>query len=324
MFVGDGKLAWLGFNGPDGSIQLQWELSRQQDIQYVVEQFPHETSVEIDGAISADDAAAVSKIGRLEQIGREWCSALGAGPSSADLTRLLTALEGKSHLRRVRFEGGFESGFGDAHLAKIATLPQLESLTILGAGGLTQRGLAELRNCRNLKELELDDMRLTKEALNCLGDLKQLRRLSLQSGLFDDADLKSLDRLDGLEELDLSGTNLDDGGARQLRTMPGLRRLSIDFTQVTKSGVIELLDPSTDFSAHNLEQISLDPDFIDDELIAALKKLPKLRLISFPWTVAGPLGDTSKSPNYPQLILRLQNAFPDREIVSVQMPFVTS
>ena len=207
---------------------------------------------------------------------------------------------------------------------KSQSFRKLSRLTIDDASGLTERGLGELRNCRNLNELELFRIRLTKEALNCLGDLKQLRRLSLWSGQFEDADLKPLIRLDGLEELNLSGTILDDDFARQLRTMPGLRRLGIDDTQITKSGLKDLLDPSINFSRHNLGQISLDPDFIDDELVEVFKKLPRLRLISFPWTAAMPLGDTRKSPNYPQMILKLQKALPDRDINSVQMPYIES
>ena len=195
--VGDESLSRLGVNGPQGEIALSWGLSKQKDIRYIVERYPHEARVEIDNTASRDVAAAVGAIDRLEQI---ECIYL----SPADLTRLLKSLERHPRLRDFIFVGG-HTKINDDQLAQIATFPQLEALSIRNdASQLTERGLAELQKCMNLKSIALHDMRLTEDALVRLCAFSQLRQLDLGGAQFINADL-SLRRLDGLEEIRFGG-----------------------------------------------------------------------------------------------------------------------
>ena len=308
--VGDKALACLGIDEPTGVIQIHWRRSQQQDIEYIVGQYPHETVVGISGTISDDDAAAFAGIGRMERL---WC--IWPTPST-DLARLIGHLQNHPGLREVELYVESGDRFDDAELAQLATLPQLRSLAILcDCSRVTEHGIAVLTNCGNLDVLALDGLRLTTKAVESLGDIKQLRRLSLTGGQFINADISALGRLDSLEELDLCGTNLDDSDARRLRDFPALRRLDVAGTQMTQAGVKELLDPSAGPSAHRLEHICIDADFIDDELIAIFKKLPRLHLIRVNWPDAGSASRSDWFPDYyHQLIKRLEQALPDREI----------
>ena len=248
--AGDDALSRLGLNGPVGPIVLPWGLSRRDEIQSIVEQFPRETIVEMDNTVSSDDAAAVGAIRRLEQIRCVY-------QPTTDLTQLLSALERHPHLRDFEYIGGLIK-INDAQLAQIATLSQLESLSVhSNASQLTEKGLASLRNCKKLEQLELDGARLTTDAMACFSEMKQLRRLDLTAAQFINADLSTLPPIDGLEELVLAGTNLDDDDALQLRAMPSLRRLNIVGTQMTAAGVKEMLDPSTQVSARNSRRFRL-------------------------------------------------------------------
>ena len=222
--------------------------------------------------VTSDDVAAAAGMERLERI------AFWYPLPDADLTRMLTMLEGNTHLREVSIGTRWQSNFDDAKLARLATLPRLESLSISHAKLLTERGLSALQNCRNLTELDLGEAGLTKDVMDRLGSMKQLRRLYLSQARFIGTDVSALSRLDRLEELDLWGTNAGDGDARQLRSFPSLRILNLGQTQITEVGVAELLGTAPDFSAHNLEQIELD-DTLCDEADAAAKKLPGLVLI---------------------------------------------
>jgi len=308
---GDKKLEWLGVSGPPDGIKVRWHRSQQQDIEYIVGQYPHETVVDASGAISDDDAAALAGVERLERL---WC---GWPTPSPDMARLVGRLQQHPGLREVELNVGSESPFGDTQVVQLATIPRLRSLSIEGdCGRVTERGIAALANCGNLEVLELDGLRLTKEVVESLGEIKQLRRLNLYNGQFINADVSALRRLDSLEELELSGTNLDDSDARQLRSFPALCCLSVVNTQMTQAGVDQLFDPSPGFSARRLEQTAVDADFIDDELTAAFKKLPRLHIIQVDWPDAGSAAHPDDATDYyHRLIERLQQALPDRDIV---------
>jgi len=313
--AGDEKLEWLGVGRPVDSFTLPWgSFGRQRDIefQHVVEQFPRQAVLQTSERISNADAAALAAIEKLERL---ECEGMG----TADLTRLLTKLEHHPNLRRLAVSPGPDGSVDNGHLASIATLPRLQSLALCSGAKLTERGLDRLRDCKSLAELEIDDLRLTSGALDILADIERLRRLNLSGAMFVHADLSTLSRLGGLEELCLWCTNLDDAHALQLRSLPSLRRLNIAYNRIgtvgaerlTPAGVKRLLDPSDGVFAHNLEQIALDADLIDDELIDLFKNLPRLHLIAVVWVTAPDCTD------YRPLILKLRKALPDRNIINL-------
>ena len=65
---------------------------------------------------------------------------------------------------------------------------------------------------------------------------------------------------------------------------------------MTGAGIARLLDPSANRFASVLEQISLDADTINDDMIAALKKLPRLRDVGVTWVFG--YGGRSELPTH--------------------------
>ena len=310
--IGDKNLGWLGIGRPPGVMVLRWHRLQQQDIEYIVSQYPHETIVDVSGEISDDDAVAIAGIARLERLNCGWPTL------SSDLSRLVAGLQHHPRLQELVLDGRNRTAFGDAELDQLATIPQLRSLAIVcDCSRVTERGIAALANCGNLEVLELEGLRLTKKLVESLGKIKQLRRLDLIDGQVINSDISALGRLDALQELEFWGTNLDDSDARRLRGFPALRRLEIANTQMTQAGIKELLDPSPGLSARRLEQISIDADFIDDDLIAVFRRLPRLHLIRVAWPDVGTAAHPDDpSDYYHQLIKHLEQALPDRDIVN--------
>ena len=211
MLAGDERLSWIGLNGPANSPAIWWSPSRQQEIQYIVEQFPEEVRIETANGLSPDDTA-IASIESLERIDFRW----GSG-----LTRLLRSLKGNAHLRELQIDH-CDGPIDAERMSLIATLPRLESLCISAERQPpAPHSLAWLCKCSALKYVGLYNSQLTPDALDCLGDTKQLRWLSLEgSHLCDDADLRPLCRLDKLDELYVSNTNLTDAAALRLRDFP--------------------------------------------------------------------------------------------------------
>jgi hypothetical protein len=302
--AGDEKLSWTGFNGPANfpTIWWGWQGSAgSKEIQYLVEQFPAEVGIEIG---EGDDVSAVASIKRLERVDVGW---------GANLARILTALKGNTHVREMRIAIN-DRPMGPEQVSLIATMPRLDSLSVLEpVRPKSQAWVAELPRCRSLKYLRLGYIVLGKDALNALGCMKQLRCLRLDSSEFSsDADLHALCGLEALDELRLSATNLNDSGALRLLDLPNLRRLRIDRTKLTSAVIVRLLDPSASRFAPGLEQICFDADAINDDVIAALKKLPRLHSIVLTW--APLVGPAAGYPKYTRIVSDRQRALPDRNV----------
>jgi len=306
--VGDDRLSSLGFNGPKGTFYLSPGIVPMQDIQYIVERYPRETCVTVGSVIPHDQANALAAIDRLERIRCTF-------NSRDDLTWLFGRLEGHSHLREIFVEFTDQNDtINDADLALVGKIPHIESLTIGNAAHqLTARGLDELRKCKMLKELALNGATLTDESLATLGNMPQLRRLNLSAPIPTNADISPLCRLRELEELFLYGDDFDDD-ARKLRSLPNLRRLTILCgPQYRNDGLKMMLDPSPGSAGHNLEQIYLSGDLVDDELISCLTTLPRLHLVSVQWVPR--VVRVNGVAQRPKLILTMDKALPGCDIV---------
>ena len=105
---------------------LRWHRLQQQDIEYIVSQYPHETVVDVSGEISDDDAVAIAGIARLERLNCSWPTL------SSGLSRLVAGLQHHPGLQEVVLDGRSRTAFDDAELDQLATIPQLRSLAIVG------------------------------------------------------------------------------------------------------------------------------------------------------------------------------------------------
>lgn len=112
--------------------------------------------------------------------------------------------------------------FGDAELARLAPLHANLHALNLSRSGVTDAGLAHLR------------------------EMKNLARLDLSNTAIGDAGLAHLAELRRLEYLNLYGTPVTDEGLRHLASIPTLRRVFLWQTAVTDEGVAFLQESLVD------------------------------------------------------------------------------
>ena len=88
--------------------------------------------------------------------------------------------------------------------------------------------------------VNLAGTKVTDAGLKELADLKQLTTLGLDSTQVTDAGLKELTHLKQLTLLDLNHTKVTDAGLKELKDLKQLTRLNLADTKVTDDGVAEL------------------------------------------------------------------------------------
>ena len=142
---------------------------------------------------------------------------------TADLTAAGAAhLDALPKLKELALVG---PGLDDSVLRQIARLSKLESLMFGGA--FTDVGLAQLRGCTHLKQLQLaamDGGRLTDRGLESLSGLTNLVHLSLVQ----------------MDEDGPSRWNVTDAGLLRLRGLKELQQLELGSSAVTEAGIAEL------------------------------------------------------------------------------------
>lgn len=163
----------------------------------------------------------------------------------------------------------------DAGLAHLAPLHELTGLQLDGhAKGLHGTGLAALSGLAKLKHLNLADSGIVDEALPSIGKFANLERLNLSRTLITGKGLQALAPLSHLKSLQLHGCRRLEGSM-----LGGLAALP------------------------ELAELSLDDDAIQDDAIASLEKLTKLRLLTLLMT-----------PNPGHGMARLEKALPKCQV----------
>jgi len=117
-----------------------------------------------------------------------------------------------------------------------------------------------------------------------LESLKNIKELNLSELKINDYDLKHIRGLTSLSTLDLSDTEITDVGLKQLSSLTALIKLNLGDTDVTDAGLKELS------SLISLEELLLYRAYIKDEGLkdlVSLKSLTKLYLVSSRITDAG-------------------------------------
>ena len=145
----------------------------------------------------------------------------------------------------------------DEDLVHVSRPPEIRSLA-LGHTSITDRGLKDLRDCRQLEWLDVSFTQVSDKGLMDLSELTSLRQLSLEQTRITDRSLDVVGRFRRLEELDLSGTAITDAGMAKLTTLKHLTALWLTDTRVT------------------------------DEVLTSLKELPRLERVDITGTGISP------------------------------------
>jgi hypothetical protein len=147
----------------------------------------------------------------------------GANDDKA-VARLLRHLEGLNRLEALRLDVGT---FGDLSARAVSALPMLRTLVVDDARGLTDNGLTELVQCKNLQVLDLHvSASITPEGIRRLSALPRLRVLALSDATgLDDRAIDALKVLPQLEEFRGTCVGMSQRGIERFAELRNLRRL---------------------------------------------------------------------------------------------------
>ena len=132
-------------------------------------------------------------------------------------------------------------------------------------------GLLNLRGLTELRRLFLQHTSVGDKGLGNLGRQPNLQELSIAHTVVTDAGLEPLGRMQSLANLHLSDTAITDSGLEYLRGTNNLGRLAIIGTIITGEGLS---------SVPTLVAVSVNPNFLTEENIAALKRNGSIKLLA--------------------------------------------
>lgn len=158
-----------------------------------------------------------------------------------------------------------------ASFAAVATLPNLQELTIHRAEKIDDRGSEHLAELRELRRLWLSATGCSDIAVAHVSKLPNLQCLSLAKSKITDVSMEHLKRSRSIQQLDLSDTSIGDIGLESIVQIPRLRVLILNGTRVTDSGMPIMV------SNRRLQRLDIDDTTITDEGVIQLKALTDLR-----------------------------------------------
>lgn len=174
------------------------------------------------------------------------------------------------------------STVGDATLARIATLPNLERLDIY-SNKITDDGLKPLASHRKLKELTLSSPHVTDKGLRHLTGLTALEELSIGLNLVGETQLDQIAILRQVTSLNIDGMQslvgpygIADDELEQISKLDNLRRLHLSGSSITDAGLAHL------HRMKNLESVSIHrTDASIDGISSLHKALPRCKKFSW-------------------------------------------
>jgi Leucine-rich repeat (LRR) protein len=186
---------------------------------------------------------------------------------------IASLLASETH-RHAMFRVWSEPYFNDGHFAVLPEFEQLRylSVEILGAGGISPSGLAQVTKLPKLRSLNLSGNGVRGEHLAALQGCVHLEelRLAIDYEQLDAEGLSPLAALPKLVELKLGGRRLRDKHLPALRGCKMLKELSLENQSVTSDGLMIVKD------LPQLETLNLGRTDVGNRLIPHLLAMPKL------------------------------------------------
>jgi hypothetical protein len=127
----------------------------------------------------------------------------------------------------------------DEDLAGIPRPERLKNVS-LGRTSVTDKGLANLTACRELRWLDLSHLPVTDEGFRAFAPQPMLTQLFLEGTKITDEALPQIARCQELEELDLSNLAISDEGLAAISNLKKLRVLYLTGSPVTDAGLDHL------------------------------------------------------------------------------------
>ena len=239
---------------------------------------------ELDGKLPPRPAAGIV-LDDVAQLQANW--------SGVEVYRDSLSIDGSSPGRLL------PGGFGDRQMEIVSRVRGMKSFTLTRAPFVTEKGIAHLKECKELTEVRLDGRPLTKAILTALAALPALKVLEGVS--VQDADIPILKSFKTLEELRLTDPSklTDDSFAEfekagkihcmvvridveeqspvnALRPLPVAPGISFQRIQVTAKGIAM-------FAGHpKIEWVRLAPAQMTEASVKHLSTLPALTRVTAP------------------------------------------
>jgi internalin A len=125
----------------------------------------------------------------------------------------------------------------DTDLRQLAQYPELTTLD-LSLTHVTDEGMAELRNLRNITDLNLYYAEyVTDQGVAAIKDWKKLKRLNLRGTKASDTSLEHISGITSLESLDVGATQITDVGLERLTTLTNLKELRMGGNELGDAGL---------------------------------------------------------------------------------------
>jgi len=185
----------------------------------------------------------------------------------------------------------------DVGLAHLGQMPNLKSLSVtethyadptMNPDWYTDKGLAELANCRLLEELNIGSIGITDAGIDHIVKLNNLKKLMLFGcENVTDAGLAKLTALKSLTNLYVAHANVSIAGLNDLRLMPNLTKL--DVFPVKRDGAVLIISGLTAMEELHLIFAPYSQDSFVDADLKCLTELKRLR-----WLQIGPCNYTDK------------------------------
>lgn len=167
--------------------------------------------------------------------------------------------------------GGKEE-VSDAHLALLKECTQLKELNLTYTQ-VTDKGLESIKGLTALEKLDLYHTKVTDAGLAQLAGLTQLKELGLDWTAVSDKGLETLKGFKQLQRLDLFRTKITDAGLPHLKALAQIKELDCGGTEITEKGLDNLKGLT------KLEGLGIGTTKVTQEGADELQKaLPKLKM----------------------------------------------
>lgn len=197
-------------------------------------------------------------LAKIDSLKKLWLSGTHVGDNELSCLLELSSLEGLGLRATPTTDAGM------VHVGKITSL---ESLSL--SAGVSDEGLAQLKDLKNLRWLSTGDRGVTDKGLACLAGLTNLEYLGLEGARVSDAGLVYLKNMSKLKKLRLIGTPVTEKGFVHLESLKNLEELYVLFG-VTETGLMALS------KLPSLKNITVDGDSLSEEGLALLSKFKSL------------------------------------------------
>jgi hypothetical protein len=118
-----------------------------------------------------------------------------------------------------------DSDLPDAVLARLAGMPKLQRLGLVGGQSLTDEGIGHIGEMKGLVELELRNKVITAAGIKRVASLPRLRKLSLWNVRMTDEIYRELEACRSLEVLVLRNVSGSPSALQSLARCPKLKRI---------------------------------------------------------------------------------------------------